>query len=525
MYKLLIVDDEGLERQALRSMLEQMMDDIEVVGEAENGRKAIELADQLRPDIVTMDIKMPGMDGLEAIEEIQTIEPNVKFIVLSAFDTFSYAQEAMKLKVTHYLLKPYKRDELIKTVGDICGQVDQEREERQEKRDLRDRVGHVQNLAEIEWVSTLIHDQVQDMSLQELNHLLDIKVHYGVGVILHCYTKDQCQMDQGQKQALYRHIKATIKKRTPCLVGPMMGQHLPIFILKEKENLSMSLRSHAVFAIRDLFKAVSKDSTFRTIHVCAGVGRQYDSLEGLKHSYHEALIASRDQFYKANIRFYEDLLQEGDSHGIPFDKEKLFIQAIQKSDEEQALPLFEALFTHILQTQEGQLAQIIRYVTELFVVMTRMNEELGGLTHEMTDFSHVSSIEQLRETALYRLKIIIKRMRDEDEKQSASLLEKAKLYIEEHYNEEMTLDSVSKYINLSPYYFSKIFKEAFQMNFIDYLTHIRIEKAKSLMASSSYSLKEICYEVGYRDPNYFSRVFKKSEGITPSEYRVKQGQS
>lgn len=105
------------------------------------------------------------------------------------------------------------------------------------------------------------------------------------------------------------------------------------------------------------------------------------------------------------------------------------------------------------------------------------------------------------------------------EEKTSSVVEKAKQYIAGRYNKDMSLDDVSREVNISPYYFSKIFKEETGENFIEYLTSIRMEKAKTLLKDTEYSMKEICSLVGYSDPNYFSRSFKKNVGVTPTEYK------
>ena len=104
-------------------------------------------------------------------------------------------------------------------------------------------------------------------------------------------------------------------------------------------------------------------------------------------------------------------------------------------------------------------------------------------------------------------------------KQSESVMEKAKEYIRENFQKDLTLDEVSKVVDISPYYFSKLFKQETGENFIEYLTKVRMKNAEGLLKDSSYSIKEICAASGYGDPNYFSRIFKKYEGVTPSEYR------
>lgn len=127
MLKLLIVDDERIERSALRMIIERFLPEIRVVGEAENGRVAVELAEQLRPDVITMDIKMPGIDGTEAVSLIHNRFPAIRFIMMSAFDTFEYARKVMRYGVREYLLKPYRKDQIVEVIRTMSHEIAREK--------------------------------------------------------------------------------------------------------------------------------------------------------------------------------------------------------------------------------------------------------------------------------------------------------------------------------------------------------------------------------------------------------------
>ena len=137
----------------------------------------------------------------------------------------------------------------------------------------------------------------------------------------------------------------------------------------------------------------------------------------------------------------------------------------------------------------------------------------------MADVLACSDYIALREWFLGKLEAACRKVATRREEQSESVISKAKAYIRENFAKELSLDEVSRYVNISPYYFSKLFKEEAGENFIEYLTKIRIAHAKELLKKPELSIKEICIMSGYSDPNYFSRIFKKQEDVTPSEYR------
>jgi two-component system response regulator YesN len=152
--------------------------------------------------------------------------------------------------------------------------------------------------------------------------------------------------------------------------------------------------------------------------------------------------------------------------------------------------------------------------------------ESGGMTYEflsrqdyLPTLLKINDMEGIRNWFIEKIKLSCLKMASKKKERSTSVIEKAKAYIISNFNKQISLDDVSREVNISPYYFSKIFKEETGENFIDYLTNIRIDKAKELLANSDLSMKEICGKVGYSDPNYFSRSFKKNVGVTPTDFK------
>ncbi|MFT4416236.1 response regulator transcription factor [Fredinandcohnia humi] len=272
MLKVLIVDDELLERKALTKIITTECEGVEVIDEAQNGRVAIEKAQLHHPDIILMDIKMPGIDGVEAVKQIKQLYPNIKFIMVSAFNTFEYAKEVMQQGVKEYILKPSRKEDILASIHRVKVEIEEERRHAEEQNELRSKMKEFMALAESKGLPPIVEDPTQSVDI-----------------------------------------------------------------------------------------------------------------------------------WKSN--------------------------------------------------------------------------------------------------------------------QVEKILTKAKEYIDARFSESLTLEEVAEYVELSPFYFSKIFKDRLGVTFIDYVTTVRINHAKKEMLDPSKSLKEICYSIGYRDPNYFSRVFKKYTGLSPTEYR------
>lgn len=347
MVTILIADDERVERQALNMIISKHLPEASVIGEAENGRQTIELAQQLKPDIILLDIKMPGMDGIEVVKHVKPMLPQTKFIMVSAFDTFEYAQQVMQQGVKEYLLKPARTEEIVQAVRRTLTEISQEREA------------------------------------------------------------------------------------------------------------------------------------------------------------HEKQLRLQEQLEQA----------------LTFEQAKSLFELIKWGDVEGTLAHFDHFFASFVDTVGENKQKLKQTITDLFILLNYMLKELY-LDRELELKWHpAQSIEEIKQQSRSELIRLIERVTSWRALHAHDLLHKAKQYMDHHYTKPLSLEEVAAHVGLSPYYFSKLFKERFHTNFMDYLTGLRIEQAKQLLTQSDCSLKEICFQVGYKDPNYFSRVFKKITGVSPSEYR------
>lgn len=443
MYRLLITDDEDLEREGLEWIIQRMMPDTFQVIHAENGRMAIERAEEHRPHIVMMDVNMPGIQGLEALREIKERLPDTKFVLVTAYDYFAYAKEALSLGVKEYLVKPVRREQVVRTLEQLVGELDREKRKRTDELELRHKVSQLLPIVENELALMFMVDQILDTGVEELSEWLDFPLDQGCAFVVafreHVYTQD--------KKKIYDMIRSFAKTHgATCIVSSLIDRHMAIFMRKIpgtrddlwKEEAKRYGEKLCAWADRQLDLAVS-----------VGIGTARSGAEGLRKSYFEAVFASTYFENGGKVCHFDELKQE-DGRGI--------------SEQEQP-----------------------------------------SLDAETPHRSYVISA--------------LQRIREEREQQTLTVLGRAKSYIQGRFAEELSLEEVADFVHLNPHYFSKIFKQQVGETFIDFVTGLRIDKAKELMASEHLSLKEICFMVGYKDPNYFSRVFKKITGVTPTEYR------
>ncbi|MTH54587.1 response regulator [Bacillus mangrovi] len=464
--RLVIVDDEMIERKAMRKFVEESMTGFEVAGEAANGRLAVEMAAELKPDLMLMDIKMPGMNGLEAIRKIREIQPDIRFIMVSAYDSFDYAKEAMKEGVKEYILKPGKKEETIEALYRLKKEIEGERSAAAGKEEAANLMK--QHLAE--------KSAQNQLSQQELEHFQQLfpNAKGGFFLVLSGCTAAELQ------PLLERHASM------PYVFYPKSENRFAVLLLSENQEES-AVRTEALRLARTITLAVKESR--------AGVGYPAGTLAKLGKSYQEAYRAWESITPgAAAYRFFRE-------SAVPpagEDQEKLRLSILNGNTEE-ALLLYSRLSEDPLLIKE-------------WLSAAKYDLEKRGI-----DVQHISVLnaDDLKET----IRMLCEKVQWTQSEQEVAA--RAIQYMKARFTEPITLEETAEQTKLSPTYFTKVFKEQTGQTFIDYLTSLRMERAKELLANQDLSLKQIAYAAGYRDPNYFSRVFRKVTGQSPKQYRKK----
>ncbi|MBW5447944.1 response regulator [Cohnella sp. CFH 77786] len=504
MLKLLIVDDEQIEREGLIAILRKGFPDL-VMEQAKNGRAAVEMVPSYRPDLVLMDIKMPGMSGLEAVELIGSEYPDIKFIMVTAYDTFEYARKALKLGVKDYLLKPSKAGEIIETVGKALGDIERERTERKTRTQEMDALRKMLPIVEADVVTQLLFDHVHEVHLDEMVGLLGARTAKEAFVML------MMLLPGSSADAFYASVKDKMRQLGNGWVGAMSGRQIPLIVFREPEK---SYRSQAASVVQQLL-AVKQRVPGTDCFI--GIGNPYGSFGQIRLSYREALFCSADPGLPSRHRFFEDMPPSTDLKEDTR-SEKRLPEHVRFGEWDQIAAAVSGLIGRY-ETAGAGLVQVQQRVLESLWVVFRTLLEMGVEADRPLFSFQVQDYRQLRTEA----QCLLERMKEAAQAHRSRLepdaVHEIKRYIQEHSQEEISLETIAKRVGLSPFYISKMFKEQLGVNYIDFLTECRIEKAKTFMLDPEFSLKEIAFEVGYNDPNYFSKVFKKTTGVAPTDYR------
>ncbi|WP_421385033.1 response regulator [Bacillus salacetis] len=505
MIKLLVVDDEQIERDALQVILERNFPGL-IIKQAKNGRTAVEAAAEFQPDLVMMDIQMPGMNGLDAIEKINHDFPHIKFIMITAYATFNYAHSALKLGVIDYMVKPTKVRDIVETVGKALNQIKEQQRLKEADKEKQETLQKAMSVFETDVVTQLLFDHVHEVHLHELVDMLNMEMIEEKFVM-------SVMLPPGS-ESYYSAIREKIRKAGSGWLGALYGRQLPIIVFKKQ---GQSHRSQATLLAKEILKLVQSDEDAGWF---IGIGSVYRSLEEIRQSYQESLLAARDLSLPVKYRFYSDLptLAPGFDEHTSKQYEKQFFDYIRSGDWEEVQTIMNDLIdgyekdgSELLQTQQ-RLMEMLWIISQ---VLSEMGVEIDSPLYpfKATDYR------QLRAEASHVLERLHQYSQKHDEKLEANTIQQIKQYIIEHAYQDISLEEIGKVIGLSPIYISKIFKEQLGVNYIHFLTECRIEKAKKLMRDPEKSLKEITFEVGYHDPNYFSKVFKKMCQSSPTEYR------
>ncbi|HAQ06752.1 MAG TPA: DNA-binding response regulator [Bacillus bacterium] len=504
MIKLLIVDDEQIEREGMKAILDRAFPDL-IVEQANNGNMAVEMAARFRPDLVLMDIQMPGMNGLEAVEQILSDLPHIKFIMVTAFDTFNYVQSALKLGAKDYILKPSKVSEIRATVGKVLRVIENERELQAESSMQRVMLQRTLALAETDVVTQLLFDHVHEVHLNMLIEMLDIRSTSEVFVM-------NVIVPDGMEH-LYSRIKEKVRKTRSGWVGALYDGQLPVIMFRDGQ----SYRSQAISLARDILSA---GNTEQKAGWFIGIGNDCNSLEKIRQSYQEAIIASSNRTLPVKYRFYQDIpvLSEAVSWQQAKYLKKDFADQVRLGHWDQ----IKSNISHLIQAYEMEgieLQQAQQFVLKALWSIWSIISELGIEAAIPIYHFQARNYRQLRSETV-NLLMNIKHSYDKHYNNlEADTIRQIKQYIMENSQQNISLETLSNKVGLSPIYISKMFKEKLGINYIDFLTECRIEKAKKMLAEPERSIKEITIEVGYHEPNYFSKVFKKMCNVTPREYR------
>ena len=532
-HNILIVDDEQLIRQGLRARIEYLGIDVDEIFEAENGLMALRLQEEHPIDVVITDIRMPDMDGLELIQEMQKKNNQIKFVVLSGYAEFSYAETAIRLGVKAYLLKPVSNDDLKAAFDKAYKEMEQTASVRQEvqmkKRMDREKQVYQQEKA----LNALFSSQEAGaVTREQLCKLCgyDEKMWAGGAesvlylAILHI-NKESFEhqrfrpVDHELVRFMIRNIFEEIQ--APCeklLVNSLSDtrQMYGIFIGDDKKKLRMEVERIYLRMRSVLEKKMG-------IYLTIGVSRCRSQLEGKETSEARQALKQRIIYGKANIYFYEDIRILGEQE-FPVSQLHLLEQYIEHNEIFKVKNLVQEIFSEELVKKYGSAYLRIMWIRILNLLLhhyERRGRNAAEIEKMLQNYNLLDRIQSLQEIRQKIIEMVMECVSTESvaDANARSKIQMAIGYIQEHFAENLTVNVLAEHYGMSPNYFSSMFKKDMSRSAVNYITELRINQARELLYHSELSVVDISKKVGYEDSQYFFRVFKKYLGMTPLQYR------
>lgn len=527
MYRIMLADDEGIVLDSLKMIINKNFPDQCQIETAKTGRDVIELAESFRPDIAFMDIQMPGINGIEAIREIKLNNPSVEFIVLSAYDKFDYAKEAINLGVLEYVNKPFSTRTIVEVLEKALKTVDSKRKKRSDDLRIKEKMETVTPIIENGFIYAIMFQEHFMEDVNNYKQLLSIDTDYGcmlalvVGDDQHGNYMTNAVGASVRTQMNYAKVREVVKETWNCIVGSVISNKIPVFLPMKNMKMDYEDRIGMIDICRELTRKLRRmtDISFRI-----GIGSIRKLNESMD-SYEEALKALVNS--TGSVAHVDDLpIQCRYDEEYPIDLEKELFDSLKSGKREECERAAGRYFDWMIENYDEK-NMSVRLKTLEFVLFAEHEAYLnGGMTYHFSERESYLALvmnaehnSELRSWFVERFGESCRNMITKKEEHENQLVVRAQNYIQENYQKDLSLDEVSRKMDLSPYYFSKLFKEETGSNFVEYVTNLRIGKAKELLIKDGMSMKEICASVGYSDPNYFSRIFKKNTGVTPTEYR------
>lgn len=528
MYKLLIADDEMIEREAVKYIINESFSGVFEISEASNGKEAIAAALKSKPDIIFFDIKMPGLNGLEAAANVRGFLPECRMILISAYHYFNYAKDALSLGADDYITKPASAERIKSTLEKSIAAVNKlrERKKREEETDLK--LKQVTQYLEGELLWLLASGGVEDGMVEKYFDILNIKCEAyvcGIITVLGGGFPEHVVQDMQKsiiKRRMTEKIKANLNSKGYTLfVGPI-GQDVYMVLLLDRKEDEYGSRLLSIRLLTEMKEELLRDMH---ININAGIGNVCSSATQIYNSFLQAKIALKYDLTPGSIVSYGDIDKETHPKVYPLNKEKLLYESIVTGDEKNARSLIDELLEWMM-INISPIERFRQRVYELLLVLVREAVINSNLTEIIADTEELRKmlflLDTEKEIRSYAKKYVIEKLNEINAvkiSRANSLMTVVTDYIENNYPKDISLEGLAEIVKISPFYLSKLFKQETGENFIDYITGVRMRKARELLSDPFNNIKEVCFMVGYRDPNYFARVFKKTCGVTPTEFK------
>ena len=542
MLKIFLAEDEVVVRETIKRMIPWEELGFELVGEAADGEMALPLLIRQQPDLLITDIKMPFMDGLTLARLAKKEIPGLKVVILSGYDDFNYAKQAIGIGVEDYLLKPITKNALIERLSEIRSRYEHEKTQKEYYEKFQREMQAYEKNSSRDFFEALVGGSMDMMEVYKRAEKL------GLDIVAEAYNVLIFTMNCDEDFSGQRDEYSSWEAESLELLENFFAGHSSAMLFRsnifsygvllkgQRETIEENTRA----CVDEIRKILSRQDGRREWFLA--VGQSVDRLSQIQKSYHTASRAfSQRYLYDENILYYDEMetmehpggqaetednayLQKVDVNALnPAILQKFLSNGLQEETENFVKDYFYAI------GQEPMESLVFRNYVILNVRFSVISfiKGLGCDTNEMesadTEEVLAESGKNMESAIAYAKKMISQAIEIRDQNsgnKNRSILKTAVDFIDSHYmDEEISLNTVANVANVSSNHFSALFSQNMGQTFIEYLTTLRMNKAKELLRCTDMRSSEIAGEIGYKDAHYFSYLFKKTQGMTPSDYR------
>ena len=523
MYSVFLVDDEPILLEGIRSKIDWESIGINFVGEATDGEIALSMLQELKPDILITDVKMPFMDGLELAAAIKKIQPWIKIIILSGHDEFDYAKKAISIGVEDYLLKPFTASEVIESVKKVTEHIDLERAQLSSISRMKEELKSRNKLIQKEFLNNLVHGSLNFDEAVEDGRKISLELDSSFYRIIISRIVSSSQDVQLQEQAC--SLVNSYSSAWTHALSFFHGNNRLVCIVKG--NDVSELEENTFHIAETIEHIVTKD---QKCVVYTTIGRTVEKLSELSLSYSDAKkILEVTNFGSKSVIISSEDIDVDNIELLNLKENNPLVERLKYAGKSDISAIIEESLS-LIRSNPSQSKVFSSYLlVDLIFAVSQLVESFGGNLKEekpqMIQRSFIDSAVNDEESFVTKIQDILNFTLDyRDSKMTSrygSIILKAKEYIDKNYaNQNTTLTSVADYVCLIPNHFSTIFSQECNTTFIEYSTNVRIENARQLIKNTDMKGYDIAYQCGFSDPHYFSYIFKKNTGLTPREYKA-----
>ncbi|NRF93749.1 response regulator [Paenibacillus frigoriresistens] len=528
MYRVIIVDDEDEVRVGIKRKTDWAACGFELVGDFNNGRDLLEAVESLQPDIVITDICMPFMDGLEMTEHLINAYRDLKVVILTGYEDFDYAKQAIKLKVKDYLIKPVNSEEFTEFLLKMKHELDDEHSKKANFSELKLRLNQSMPLLRERFLERLVTSRMDLEEIERKFSYFDLWLpgpYYlaliaDIDVILFEHTRNEDADTVLLRFAVLNIMQEIFEKESGGIVFQTRDDKIAV-IYSGDADLEEKAQLLAGYAAKSVHK-------YLKLTISMGIGRVYASLQRVSNSFQEALSSLDYRFLlgKNKIISIKDLEYGKSVDQVTYkDWEKKVVAAMKTGNKDKV----SAVLDDGIEEWKAMVPSIDKCygsIHKLLVSLMNLIVDTGfDESHVFDDnpFSQIRTMKTLDDVRDWLQRIchqIIQYLSQHRTAVAHSQMAVAEAYMKEHYaKESLSLNEVCSQVFMSSSYFSLLFKQYSGVTFVDYLTQYRLEKAKELLGMTQLKTCDIALRIGYNDPKYFNVIFKRHIGMTPKEYR------